>query len=142
MAAKEMYDYLDLAAPDDAVHVLGSATYPIAPQGIVIEKGFFSQTVHMGEDGSEERITLSDDAIFYVTMSWEFLTAAEAGYLYAFFYEATWGLGMERSFQWQHPDDGHTYVIRFDCDLNRQRIAYDVYGVMDVRFRVLGRIAD
>jgi hypothetical protein len=51
-------------------------------------------------------------------------------------------MGIERSFQWQHPDDGHTYVVRFACDLARERKAYDIYGIMNVKLRVLGRIDD
>ena len=46
------------------------------------------------------------------------------------------------SFKWTHPTDGHTYVVRFDCDLPRSIRIPEIHGVTNVRLKVLGRIAD
>lgn len=141
MALKEMYDYLPTVSAD-ADYTLGGSSYEIHPQGVIAEAGTFKQVIHEGDDGSEERISLSDQAVFRVRLSWEVLTGSDSGILYDFYYNPSIAKGRLRSFKWKHPDDGHTYVVRFDCDLERQRKAYDIYGVLNVALKVLGRLAD
>jgi len=141
MAQKEMYDYLPTVSAD-ANYTLGLTPYGIAPQGVVVEAGEFAQAVHVGDDGSEERVGFSDQAVFHVRLNWEVLTASDAGTLVDFYYNPLIGKGRLRSFKWKHPDDGHTYVVRFDCNMERQRKAYDIYGVLNITLKVLGRIAD
>ena len=70
------------------------------------------------DDGSEERIGLAGQAIFRVRLNWEVLTGSDSGILYDFYYNPSIAKGRLRSFKWKHPDDGHTYVVRFDCDLD------------------------
>jgi len=141
MAAKEMYDYLSTIAAD-VDYTLGQAPYAIHPQGVIVEIGGKSQEVFEGDDNSEVRISYDDDSQFLVKLQWEVLIAAESGTLMDFWHSASIGNGRVNTFKWAHPDDGHVYVVRWDCDFPRQRLAYDVYGVMDITFRILGRIAD
>ncbi|HAR98399.1 MAG TPA: hypothetical protein DCS11_05830 [Syntrophus sp. (in: bacteria)] len=141
MALAEMYDYLPTVSPD-ADYTLGLTPYAIHPQGVVVEEGRKNQVIHVADDNSEERISFSDDAILRVRFTWETLTAAESGTIVDFYYNPLIGNALQRSFKWKHPDDGHTYVVRWDCDLARARKAYDVYGILEVVLRVLGRIAD
>ena len=72
----------------------------------------------------------------------EILTASESGTLMEFWHSTSIGNGRVNTFKWAHPDDGHVYVVSWDCDFPRQRLAYDVYGIMNVQFAVWGRIAD
>ncbi len=124
----------------DADYTLGYTPYEIHPQGVIVEIGTKNQVVHKGDDGSEERISLSDTSEFTVHLNWDTLTASESGTLMDFWHNAAIGNGIQRSWKWKHPDDGHAYVVRWDCDFPRTRKAYDVYGVMDITLAVLGRV--
>lgn len=141
MAAKEMYDFLAAAAADVDI-TLGAGSYEIHPDFVFEERGSVNQVVHIGDDGSEERISLSDEAVFYVSLKWEAVTEAEAGALFDLYFDAAKADGRFNSFKWAHPSDGHTYVVRFDCDLGRQYRAAGVYGVLNVVLKVLGKIAE
>ena len=77
----------------------------------------------MGDDGSEERVSLSDDSIFYCTLIWTYKNASDAGTIMDFFHDAAKGNGNAESFKWTHPTDGHSYVVRFDGPLDRHLIA-------------------
>ena len=138
MAAKEMYDYLSTVAPDNE-ETLSTPE----PQDILTEKGLINQEIHLGDDGSEERIGLSDGAIFYVTLVWSGLEAADSGTILDFYFDAAKGNGRIESFKWAHPTDGHTYVVRFDTDLTRpQKSGGKIHQIKAVKFKVLGRIVD
>jgi len=138
VAAKEMYDYLSVVAPDNDV----TLSTP-EPQDVLTEKGLINQEIHLGDDGSEERVGFSTAAIFYVTLVWSALTAADSGTILDFYFDAAKGNGRIESFKWDHPTDGHTYVVRFDSDLSRpQKSGGRIHAIKSVRFKVLGKIAD
>ena len=137
MASKELYDYLDVAVPDND-QTLSTPT----PQKILGEKGSLNQVVHIGDDESEERIGFSTKRIFYVTLQWDFLSEADAGTIMDFYFDAAKGNGRIESFKWAHPTDGHTYVVRFDCDLTREIEPGSIHGIKKITFKILGRIAD
>jgi hypothetical protein len=139
------YDYLDPVTPDVSSFTLGEGAYEINPQGIFYDGGGKTQEVHLGDDGSEERIDLGDDeAIFYFILQWEALEANESGVIYDIYFDPAKANAKANSFKFAHPDpdDGHTYVVRFDCDLERARQSYDVYGIFNIRLRILGVIED
>ena len=137
MAAKEMYDYLSIVAPDNDV-TLSTPT----PQKIITEKGLKNQVIHLGDDGSEERINLATASIFYVTLLWNALVEADSGTIMDFYFDAAKGNGRAESFKWAHPTDGHTYVVRFDCDFSRPRKGAGIHQIKSMKLKVLGRIAD
>jgi len=142
MATKEPYDYIDVAVPDVDI-TLGVAPYDIQPQGEIRIRGWKNQEIHKGCDRSEERISLGDDVSeFVMTYPYEYLTASEVGLLFDLFHDAAKGNGIVNSFKAYCVDGPHTYVVRFDCDLEQVRKAYDVYGVADIDLAILGRIAD
>jgi hypothetical protein len=141
MAAKEMYDYLSTISPDVSSFTLGVAPYAIVPQGAVAERGVMNQEIHTSDDDSEERISFSSAPTFTVRIPFETLTESEAGVLYDIYYDSAKANGIEKTFKWLYPD-GHTYVARFDCDLERIRKAADIYGFAEITMRILGRIAD
>jgi hypothetical protein len=141
MAAKEMYDYLPTISPDVSSFTLGVAPYAIVPQGLLPERGVMNQEIHTADDDSEERISFSSAPTFTVPIALETLTESEAGVLYEIYYDPDKANGIEQTFPWLYPD-GHTYVARFDCDLERIRKAAGIYGFADITMRILGRIAD
>ena len=137
MASKELYDYLDVVVPDN-----DQTLSTPKPQKTLVEKGLLNQEVHVGDDGSEERVGFSTKRIFYVTLQWDFLSEADAGTIMDFYFDAAKGNGRIESFKWAHPTDGHTYVVRFDCDLTREIEPGSIHGIKKITFKILGRIAD
>jgi len=135
MAAKEIYDYVSTITSDV------DQTLTIKAQGKVTEEGWFNQVIHMGDDNSEERITLSTTPIFYVSWVWNALTESDAGTIFDLYFDTAKANGKGNSFKWS-AHDGHTYVVRFDCTLKRTGQAVSRWGYPAIRLRVLGRIAD
>ena len=127
MAAKEMYDYLSIVTPDVDI-TLGVAPYDINPQGPMPESGTKNQIIHLGDDNSEARISFSNDSIFRAIIGLETLTESEAGTVTDIYYDTAKANARQKSFKWAHID-GHTYVIRFDCDMERVRRQHDIYGI-------------
>jgi hypothetical protein len=134
MAASEPYDFLSTITPDY------DYTLAIKAQGKITEEGFKNQTIHLADDNTEKRITLSTGSLFYIAFAWKQLTEANAGTILDLYHDPAKANGMGRSFKFAY--DGHTYVCRFDCKLTRGGNAVSRWGYPDVRFRILGRIAD
>ena len=134
MAAKEMYDYLD--------HVLPSITWGMSsvpcPQKILVEDGDFNQVIHLGDDGSEERIGLATPSIFYVTLRWDALEPAYSGVIMDFYFNTDRANGRLETFNWPHPTDGHTYVVRFDSKFTKPMKPRFIHQVKSVRLKVMG----
>lgn len=136
MANKEIYDYVSTVTPDNDV------TLTVTPQRLLVETGTKNQIIHLGDDGSEERVSLSDDSIFRVTLQWNHLNESDSGTLFEFWNSATKGNGRAESFKWDHPVDGHTYVVRFDSDITRTLTPNTLYAIPQATLKILGRIAD
>lgn len=127
MAAKEPYDFLSSVAVDVA------QTLSITAQGTVTEESRENTVIHVGDDESEERIVLSSTPVFYVTFSWAALSESDAGTVLELYH--TYAQGMGKSFYWVH--DGHTYVVRFDCNLSRIGNDHSRYG-STIKLKILG----
>ena len=136
MSAVEMYDYISTVTADNDV------TLSVQPSHMITEIGSFKDKIHMGDDGSEERIQLSSTPIFYVTLYWNNRSASDIGTVFDFYFNAAKGNGRTESFKWSHPTDGHTYVVRFESELSRTIMNPEIHGVPSCKLRVLGRIAD
>lgn len=136
MANREMYDDLSVVTPDV------NQTLSVKPQGVITEIGSKNQEIHVADDNSEERIGFSDDSIFYVTLQWPAISESDSGTLQQFYHDPLYGNARLKTFKWSHPTDGHTYVIRFDSDFERAKQNAAIWGVLNVRFRVLGKISD
>lgn len=135
MAAAEIYDYVSTVTADY------DYTLTIKAQGNVTEEGEKNQVIHMADDNSEERITLSTGSIFYVSWDWGLLSAVDSGTIMDLYHDAAKANGMGNSFKWT-AHDGHTYVVRFDCPLSRSGNSVSRWGLPGIRLRILGRIAD
>jgi len=135
MAAFEMKDFLSEMVADYAV------TLDNPLQVVITEKGKKNQFVNLGDDGSEERISLSDDSIFYVDIQWPRKSESSIGDIVDWFHDPTKADGKFRTFQWAHPTDGHIYVVRFNCDLDRTIRRDLIQGVPNCQIKVLGWIS-
>lgn len=133
MAAKEMYDYLTNVSADYT-----SANLDVTPQKVLVEEGSKRVKINIGDDGSEERIALSSSTVFFVTLQWDVLSEADAGTIVDFYNDSAKANGNARSFQWDHPTDGHTYVVRFDGPLSRSISVPTIHGIKQVKLKVLG----
>ena len=135
MAASEMYDFLSTITPDY------NAAIGITPKGTVSEESQKNAVIHIGADGSEERISFGTTPVFFITIGWNVLSEADAGTIFDWYNDAAKANGMQRSFKYAY-GDGHTYVVRFDSTLTRSGRKLSIYGISGVRLKVLGRIAD
>ena len=136
MSSVEMYDYIATVTADN------NQTLSVQPSRMITEIGSFKDKIHMGDDGSEERIQLSSTPIFYVTLYWNNRLAADIGTVFDFYFNAAYGNGRTESFKWSHPKDGHTYVVRFESELSRTILNPNIHGISYCKLRVLGRIED
>lgn len=128
-----MYAYVPLAEPDyDEI-------LDVTPHNTITESGEKSQEIHTGDDGSEERISLSNQTIFYLKLQWSKPTSAEVDVILAFYHDPAKANGRARSFKYAHID-GHVYVVRFDSKADKEIQSSGRYAVPGVTLRVLGKI--
>ena len=132
MSGKTMSDFFDGTTVADYGNTL-----IIKPMGKVTEEGFKNQVIHIADDNSEERITLTTGSMFYVSWSWEVLSEDEAGLVMDFYHDPNKANGIGRTFKWL-AHDTNTYVARFDCKLPRSGQNLDQWGYPEIRLRVLG----
>jgi len=139
MANQELYDYLSTVTPD-----YSTTTLSVSPSDVIVEEGEKSAVILTGDDGSEERIALSNTSIFFITLRWNNKDSSDAGTIIDFYHDPTKGNGISRTFKWTAPADagGHTYVVRFAGKLNRSISVPGLHTIPDVRLKVVGRIAD
>ena len=136
MAAKEIYDYVSTVTADN------NETLTVAPSEVV-EIGYRNQAVHLGDDETEEVVDLGGgSSIFKVILRWNAKEAADAGTLLDFYHDSTKGNGMADSFKWNHPTDGHTYVVKFRSDVQRAIKELTIFGFTEITLKIMGRIAD
>lgn len=137
MAAIEMYDYLNTAVADN------NQTLTIPGQVVLNETPVLNQEVHLGDDESEERIQLgSGDPYFLVGIQWPNNTESDIGTIMLFWLDEDYGKGFLYTFYWEHPTDGHTYVVRFAADITRTIRNLDLHGVPNAQLKVVGRVED
>ena len=136
MAASEIYDFLSTITSDVDI------TLSIKAQGAITEEGYKNQVIHMGDDNSEERITLSTGSIFYVTYPIRQLSESESGTIFDLYHDPVKANGMGRSFKLTTYDSsGVNYVVRFDCKLIRSGNSVNRWGFPGIRFRILGKVS-
>jgi hypothetical protein len=131
-----MYDFLSTVSSDY------DYTLTLRARGTIIEDGYKNQVIHIGDDNSEERITLSSGSVFYIELPFSTLSESDSGTIFDIYHDPAKANGMGNSFKYT-AYDGHTYVVRFDCKLDRSLgPGSKIWGIPTVRLRVLGRIAD
>jgi len=134
MAASEPADFLSVVTADY------DYTLAIKAQGKVSEESCKNQVIHLADDNSEERITLSTGSIFYVTYPINQLSEAESGTIFDLYNDPVKANGKGRSFKLT-AYDGHSYVVRFDSKLTRTGNSVNRWGVPGVKMRILGKVS-
>jgi len=136
---REMFDYLSgvTVTPDYT-----GTTLQLFPHGITIEDSSDQNImIHTADDNSEERISLDDDPIFHVTLTWKYLSEDDAGTLFDFYNDPSKANKTQRSFYWLHKGeltDPHTYVARFASPMSKSLEDQNYYGFRSIRLKVLG----
>jgi hypothetical protein len=130
-----MYDFLSTITPDY------STALGIPPQGVVSEESQKNQVIHLGVDGSEERISFNTTPIFFINIGWNALSESDSGTVFDMYNDVAKANGIQRTFPYVF-GDGHTYVVRFDSKLTRSGKHLDKMGMTGIRLKVLGRISD
>lgn len=130
----EMWDYLSASTANYV-----AANLNVTPQNIMTERGYKNITIHLGDDGSEERIALDSKSIFYVNLQWDVLGTTDASTIVNHYHSTGIANGIGRSFRWSHPTDGHIYTARFDSDLSRFEVPGNLFGIAQVSLKILGR---
>ena len=132
MAGNTVYDFT-LATSCDV-----DETLSITPQQTLIERGAKNQKIHIADDGTEERVNKSSDTQFYFVLRWNRLTAEDAGTIWDIWCDPTKANGSLNSFKWQHPTDGHVYVVRFQGDIERTLQRAQIFSFASITLKVLG----
>lgn len=132
MSAKYMYNYFTGTMTADYTTAL-----VIKAQGVVTEEGCKNQVIHIADDNTEERITLSTGHLFYVSWNIAQLSESDAGTFFDHYNDPAKANGMGRTFKWT-AHDGYNYVARYDCKLTRSGNSLSRWGFPGIRMRVLG----
>lgn len=140
MANQEIYDYFSTATPDYDVLL------DILAPKTVVEISDKNQIRHYFDDGSDRVIELASDPIVKFTLQYhEGITESDAGIILDFFLDSSKANGYARSFKYYYPNDGHTYVVKFETKIIRRRsylIGIGYLPVDEVKLKVIGTIAD
>lgn len=103
-----MADYLPTKTAD---YILESLS--IVPQIELSYSNKKIQDIHEADDGSILVSSYSDNVFFDISLTWEYVTIADADFIISLWTDTTKCNGSEKTFYWVHPTDGFTYVARF-----------------------------
>lgn len=133
MAASEVYDFVSVAVPDY------DAEIGILPQGEIQEQSLKNQKIFYGVDGSERVVSFDSNIIFYISIEWKSLSESDSGTIFDWYNDPAKANGTQRSFKYIW-GDGHTYVVRFVDKLSRVGQLVSLYGISNVKLKILGKI--
>lgn len=137
MAAYEMYDILPVKIPDKDV------TLSIPCQVVLPEEGGYDQEVHKADDGQRRVVSFSDVPVIEIVLQWPVSNESDTGTVLEIYYNPLKAFGMANSIKWEHPSDGHTYVIQFQSKIRREILpAPDSMAIQAINAIVLGKILD
>ena len=100
-------DYLSAATAD-----FSDSTLTLTPHNTMGYAVNQHQDVIPFEDATETRLDLDDAPSFFTDVTWSNLTATNCGIALNYMMASGRGNGVTRTFEWQHPTDGYSYVVR------------------------------
>jgi len=128
----DMATFLDSAEPDYADEVLS-----IKPHEVLHIEDSENQIIDRFDDNSDETYAYSDTVEWRVFLKWENLSSANHDTIFGLYYDPVKANKKARSFLWEHPTDGNTYVVKFTSKLERQETPVGRYNIK-ATLRVLG----
>jgi hypothetical protein len=129
--AGELKDYLSAATADYT-----ATQFDVSPQEVMTEQGEFRQKTVEFDDVSVGVLTKSTSPIFLLSLRWPVITEVEANTIYDFYFDTTKAKGKARTFEFPHPTDGNTYIVRFWSTISRE-IRY-LRSINEIKLRVEG----
>ncbi len=110
MSVKDMADYL----PGTAIADYVGSVMDIPSQEVIGEPGRFpGQKRHVTDGSTYLTTTPNTQQVFEVSLKFKNKRDSDVGTLLDFFHDTAKGMGMARSFIWQHPTDGNQYIVKF-----------------------------
>jgi hypothetical protein len=129
--AGELKDYLSATTAD-----YSTTQFDVSPQEIMVEEGEFRQKIVEFDDVNVGVLTKSTTPIFLFSLRWPVLTEVDANTIYDFYFDTAKAKGKARTFEFPHPTDGNTYIVRFWSTISRE-IRY-LRSINDIKLRVEG----
>lgn len=129
--AGDLRDYLSAATADYT-----ATQFDVRPQNVMVEEGEFRQEAVEFDDVSVGILTRSTDPPLFLSLEWQRLTEADANTIFDFYFDTAKAKGKARTFEFPHPTDGNTYIVRFWSKMSRQ-VRY-IRGIKTVKLRVEG----
>ena len=129
--AGEVWEYVSLATAD-----YFATEFDISPQQVMTEYGGFRQRVVQYDDSSVQVITKSDTPEIYFRCSWPALTEVDANTIFDFYFDTAKAKGKARTFEFPHPIDGVTYIVRFWSFI--EKAIKHHRGIAEITLRVEG----
>ena len=117
----------------------------LTPHNVMSERSEKNQVIHTADDSSEERISFSNDNIFWVSLNWSTITETETGTILDFFFDPNKGNGITRTFLWKHPTDtwcqtaAQYYIVRFTAAVARDIQPASLYDVKSIKLRIIDK---
>ncbi len=124
-------DYLSATTADYT-----ATQFDVTPQVVMVEEGKFRQKAVEFDDVSVGVITRSTAPVFYFKLQWRVLSEADANKIIDFYFDTGKGKGMARTFEFPHPKDGNTYIVRFWSEISRE--IWFLRGIPEVKLKVEG----
>jgi hypothetical protein len=129
--AGELKDYLSATTAD-----YSTTQFDVTPQEVMTEEGEFRQKTVEFDDVSVGVLTKSTTPIFLFSLRWPVLTEVDANTIYDFYFDTAKAKGRARTFEFPHPTDGNTYIVRFWSTMSRE-IRY-LRSINEIKLRVEG----
>jgi hypothetical protein len=129
--AGELKDYLSATTAD-----YSTTQFDVTPQEVMTEEGEFRQKTVEFDDVSVGVLTKSTTPIFLFSLRWPVLTEVDANTIYDFYFDTAKAKGRARTFEFPHPTDGNTYIVRFWSTMSRE--TRYLRSISEIKLRVEG----
>lgn len=99
-----------------------------------------NQIVHEFDDGGVRVAAMSSDSWYDIKIQFDILSKTDADTIFELYNNPNYANGSERTFYWTHPDDGHTYTVRFmsEVTLIRRHSYLNWVEIPQITLRVEG----
>jgi len=131
--AGKMADYL----PQKTADYTGSQL-TVTPQTTLVETPQYTQKLNMADDGSSNPTTLDSDPFYDATLQWRVLGQSDAETIIDMWADPSKAKGVLYTFEWPHPTDGNTYIVRFKSNPQKNIKPANRYEVPEIKLRVEG----
>jgi len=144
----DMAYYLPGTASPDYGADSADSQLELTPHNVMTEQSEKNQVIHTADDNSEERISFSNDNIFWVSLSWATISETDAGTILDFYFSSTKGNGITRTFLWKHPTDtwcqtaANYYIVRFSSSVSRDIQPASIYDVKSIKLRIIDKYTE